>query len=137
MRVLLAEDHPINTVVAVKMLQKMGCVVEHAANGRIALARVQESSFDAVLMDVHMPEMDGVECARAIRSAEAPGDHLPIIALTASAMVGDDAICIAAGMDSYLPKPLNAAKLRDELLRARGARGADRAEPSPEAVRPA
>ena len=121
MRILLAEDNAINTVVATKMLQRMGCVVVHAVNGRVALAHFQGGRFDAVLLDVHMPEMDGLACARAIRAAEAPGEHIPIIALTASAMAGDDTQCFDAGMDRFLTKPIDLAKLRAELVLVRGA----------------
>lgn len=117
LRVLLAEDNPVNTMVATKMLQKMGCTVVHAANGREALSRFQGAPFDVVLLDVQMPEMDGLECARAIRAAEGPGEHTPIIALTASAMKGDDELCLAAGMDTYLTKPIDRVRLEQELTK--------------------
>jgi len=123
-RVLLAEDNPVNTLVATRMLRKIGCVVTHAADGRQALAEFQRGSFDVVLLDVQMPEMDGLECSRAIRASEANGAHVPIIALTASAMLGDDARCFAAGMDGYMTKPINRDELFDVLVRARRTRAA-------------
>ncbi len=122
LRVLLAEDNPINTLVAIKMLERMGCVVEPTTNGREALARFQGATYDAVLLDMQMPEMDGLECSRAIRAVEGAGDHTPVIALTANAMQGDDALCLAAGMDAYLAKPIDLAKLRAVLLELTAAR---------------
>ncbi len=117
-RILLAEDNPVNARLAERLLQKLGCVVHHASDGRAAVAAWQDHAFDAVLMDVQMPELDGLEATRAIRNAEATrGGHVPIIALTANAMKGDDAMCLAAGMDGYLAKPLDREALRAELER--------------------
>ena len=111
-RILLAEDNPINQVVAVRILEKRGHRVTVAANGKEAVAAVGREAFDLVLMDVQMPEMDGFEATAAIRQAEGtPGRHLPIFAMTAHAMKGDAERCRAAGMDGYLPKPIRPADL--------------------------
>ena len=115
-RVLLVEDVAVNQLIANKMLQSIGCSVEIAANGVIAVTRTAEERFDLVLMDCHMPEMDGFEATRRIRSreAEAPGTpRLPIVALTASALADERAACLTAGMDDFATKPLK----RDELQR--------------------
>jgi signal transduction histidine kinase/CheY-like chemotaxis protein len=122
LRVLVAEDNPINQQVIVRMLARLGHAVELAGNGREALEAVARNRFDAVLMDVQMPEMTGLEAAQAIRRAEAgSGRHVPIVALTAHAMKGDRERCIASGMDSYLSKPIRSAELTgilDEIAAA-------------------
>jgi signal transduction histidine kinase/ligand-binding sensor domain-containing protein/DNA-binding response OmpR family regulator len=111
-KILLAEDNPINQVVAVRMLEKRGHRVTVVANGREAVAALAREAFDLVLMDVQMPEMDGFEATAAIRQAErAGGRHLPVFAMTAHAMKGDAERCRAAGMDGYLPKPIRPADL--------------------------
>jgi two-component system, sensor histidine kinase and response regulator len=119
-RVLLAEDNRTNQKVASLMLARLGCEVEIAENGLVALAAVQRRSFDLVLMDCQMPELDGFSAAKAIRQWEAesnaPG-HLPIVALTANALSGDRERCLQAGMDDYLAKPLELAKLQAALQR--------------------
>jgi CheY-like chemotaxis protein/nitrogen-specific signal transduction histidine kinase/HPt (histidine-containing phosphotransfer) domain-containing protein len=108
LHVLLAEDNPVNQKLAVCLLEKQGHKVEVVDNGRAALARVQERSFDLVLMDVQMPEMDGFEAAAAIRAQEqGTGRHVPIIAMTAYAMKGDRERCLEAGMDGYVSKPFH------------------------------
>lgn len=115
MRVLLAEDGVVNQRVATGFLEMRGHQVFVANNGKEALAALQREPFDLVLMDVHMPEMDGLEATRTIRRSEqGTGQHLRIIALTASAMTGDRENCLAAGMDAYLSKPFNA----NDLFRA-------------------
>jgi CheY-like chemotaxis protein len=115
LRILVAEDNPINQVVAVRLLEKHGHTVVVAATGREAVAAVQGGGFDLVLMDVQMPEMDGFEATAAIRAAEPRADRrLPILALTALAMSGDRERCLAAGMDGYLTKPIQG----DHLLQA-------------------
>jgi CheY-like chemotaxis protein len=102
LRILVAEDNPINQLVAVRLLEKHGHTVVVACNGREAVAAVQGGGIDLVLMDIQMPEMDGLEATAAIRAAEAgAGRRLPILALTALAMVGDRERCLAAGMDGY------------------------------------
>jgi len=111
-RILLAEDNLVDQRVVQRILKKKGHRVFLAGNGREALEALRKETFDLVLMDVQMPEMDGLEATRAIRAAEkVSGMHVPIIALTAHAMKGDEDRCIAAGMDGYLSKPIPAAGL--------------------------
>jgi two-component system sensor histidine kinase/response regulator len=120
LRVLVAEDNRINVMLANSLLTKMGHRVDTVANGREALEALSRAPYDIVLMDVHMPEMDGLEATRRIRLAEAAGrrrGRLPIVALTASALEGDKQICLEAGMDDFLPKPLNPEQLRSVLGR--------------------
>jgi len=112
LRVLLAEDNTVNQKVASRVLEKQGHQVTVASNGREALAALDRAHFDVVLMDVQMPEMDGFETTAVVRDRERnSGRHLPIIAMTAHAMQGDRERCIAAGMDHYISKPLNAPEL--------------------------
>jgi CheY-like chemotaxis protein len=112
LRILLAEDNRVNQRVGVALLTKRGHSVEVAANGREAVAAAEAGPFDLVLMDVQMPEMDGLEATRRIREREREtGRHLPIIALTAHAMKGDRERCLDAGMDEYVTKPLQAEPL--------------------------
>jgi two-component system sensor histidine kinase/response regulator len=108
---LVVDDNAVNRQVAVRMLEKMGHLVDVAANGAEAVAAVSKVRYDAVLMDCQMPVMDGFEATRAIRLSETGGRHTPIIAITAAAMAGDEERCIAAGMDAYLSKPVNAQTL--------------------------
>ena len=112
LRVLLAEDSLVNQKLAVCLLEKWGHQVSVAANGHQAIAAVAAEPFDLVLMDVQMPDLDGLEATAAIRRSEAEsGRHLPIVAMTAHAMVGDRERCLAAGMDGYLSKPIRAREL--------------------------
>jgi len=112
LRLLLAEDNAVNQRLAVSVLEKRGHEVVVAGNGREALAALDERAFDAVLMDVQMPEMDGFEATVAIRARERrSGAHIPIIAMTAHAMKGDRERCLAAGMDGYVAKPLDPKEL--------------------------
>ncbi len=113
-RILLAEDNSINQMVAVEMLQGIGFMVDVAANGRQAVTKVFRQSYHAVLMDIQMPEMDGLEASRIIRSNPA-FKHLPIIAMTAGAMKGDRGKCLAAGMNDYVIKPIDGRQLLDCL----------------------
>ena len=113
-RVLLVEDNRVNQMVAREMLKRKGFDIMIAENGRVALERLEQEAFDIVLMDVQMPEMDGLEATRRIRENEAqaaheglPARHIPILAMTANAMPGDERICLDAGMDAYVAKPLN------------------------------
>jgi len=112
LRVLVAEDNAVNQQVAVGMLERAGHEATVAANGREVLALLEKGAFDVVLMDVQMPEMDGLEATGAIRDRErAAGGHLPIVAVTAHAMKGDAERCLEAGMDAYLAKPLQPREL--------------------------
>ena len=108
LRVLLAEDNPVNQEVALRLLERRGHSVIVAENGKQALTAIERHKFDLVLMDVQMPEMGGLEATQLIRENEkATGEHLPILAMTAHAMQGDRERCIAAGMDGYLAKPID------------------------------
>jgi PAS domain S-box-containing protein len=112
LRVLLAEDNAVNQALAVRLLQKRGHNVVVAANGQEALSALEKEAFDVVLMDVQMPEMDGFAATNAIREREkSTGTHIPIIAMTAHAMKGDEERCIAAGMDAYISKPIRPDQL--------------------------
>ncbi|SHM57610.1 Signal transduction histidine kinase [Cryptosporangium aurantiacum] len=128
LRVLLAEDNPVNQKVAQLMLGKQGHLVDTVADGQEAVEAVLRAPYDVVLMDVQMPTMDGLEATRRIRS-EIPADRQPyIVAMTASVLVEDKAACRSAGMDSYLPKPVRADDLRrtlDEFARGRPDPGPD------------
>jgi two-component system sensor histidine kinase/response regulator len=113
--ILLAEDNIVNQKLAVLLLERRGHSVTVAGNGNEALAALQKQSFDACLMDVQMPELNGLETTAAIRSREnGTSRHLPIIAMTAHAIKGDRDICLRSGMDAYLSKPVRA----DELFHA-------------------
>jgi len=112
LRILVAEDNPINQKLAVRILGKWGHETKVAANGRAVLAQLEAEEFDLVLMDVQMPELDGLAATREIRAREqATGRHLPIIAMTANAMKGDREACLAAGMDAYIAKPIRIEEL--------------------------
>ncbi len=111
LRILVAEDNEVNRVLIEKILGKAGHQVSSVINGKLAIEALQSQSFDVILMDVHMPELDGLEATRLIRAKELPGTHIPIIALTALALKGDSDACLAAGMDAYLSKPLNTPQL--------------------------
>ncbi len=120
LRILLAEDNQVNLRVAQALLERMGHTVSAARDGRQALQRLQDENFDLVLMDVQMPEMDGFDATRAIRSQEQnTGKHLPIIAMTAHAMKGDQDRCRESGMDDYVAKPISVQALADAIGRAR------------------
>jgi PAS domain S-box-containing protein len=110
--ILLAEDNAVNQMLAVRLLQKRGHEVTVAATGKEALDALEKHSFDVVLMDIQMPEMDGFEATAAIRSREQEtGGHIPIVAMTAHAMKGDQERCLEAGMDSYISKPIRSDQL--------------------------
>jgi CheY-like chemotaxis protein len=112
LRVLLAEDNRINRELVVRLLSKRGHSVVVASNGKLAVSALETQTFDVILMDVQMPEMDGFEATAAIRQREkAIGAHVPIIALTAHAMKGDRERCLAGGMDGYVSKPVQAEEL--------------------------
>jgi two-component system sensor histidine kinase/response regulator len=112
LRLLLAEDGRVNQVVAVNLLERRGHAVVVANNGRQAVELAARQTFDAILMDIQMPEMNGYEATAAIREREAEtGEHIPIIAMTANAMKGDREKCLAAGMDDYISKPIRSEEL--------------------------
>jgi two-component system sensor histidine kinase/response regulator len=114
--ILLAEDHEVNRNLATRLLEKRGHRVDLAINGREALQAFGKSHYDLVLMDVQMPEMDGIAATVALRASELEtGQHTPVIAMTALVMKGDRERCLAAGMDGYLSKPIRALEL-DEIL---------------------
>jgi PAS domain S-box-containing protein len=112
LRVLLAEDNPVNQRLAVRIMEKWGHTVAVAGNGRKALEAWEQETFDLILMDVQMPEMSGLEATATIREREKDsGRHVPIIAMTAHAMEGDRQKCLAAGMDHYASKPIDQRRL--------------------------
>ena len=113
--VLLSEDNVVNQKVAVRFLERLGCRVRVAANGAQAVAAHREERFDLILMDLQMPEMDGITATREIRAREAPGARTPIVALTANAMPGQEARCLEAGMDGFMTKPLQLTRLQGTL----------------------
>src|SRR5262249_45340756 len=105
-------DNVVNRCMAAGLLKKRGYIVEAVENGQEALQALDCQQFDLVLMDVEMPEMDGLDATREIRrQEEGTGEHLPIVAMTAHAMSGDRERCLAAGMDDYIQKPVNPKQL--------------------------
>jgi len=121
LQILLVEDNPINQKVAARLLERAGHNVTIATNGKEALDCVFRRAFDLVLMDVQMPEMDGLEATMEIRRQEAGSPRrLPIVALTAHAMVGDRERCLEAGMDGYVTKPVQIQVLFQVMAEALG-----------------
>ncbi len=118
--VLIAEDNPVNQKVTVRMLEKLGCRVHVASTGLEAVNMWDANHYEVVLMDVHMPQMDGFEATGEIRRREGTSRRTRIIALTANAMRGDRERCLAAGMDDYIAKPVKVNALRDALERDTG-----------------
>jgi two-component system, sensor histidine kinase and response regulator len=115
-RVLLVEDNPVNQLLAVRLLEKKGYQVAAISNGREALDALEEQSFKFALVDIQMPDMDGLELTRIIRTKErSTGRHLPVIALTAHAMKEDRETCLAAGMDGYVSKPISVRELFEAI----------------------
>lgn len=114
-RVLVAEDNAVNQLVAEAMLTRLGYQVDVVANGREAVRAVEESDYAAVLMDCRMPDMDGYEASEEIRRREGGLRHVPIVALTASAIRGDEERALAAGMDAYVTKPVTMDALASVL----------------------
>jgi signal transduction histidine kinase/DNA-binding response OmpR family regulator len=119
LRILLAEDHPLNQRVALRMLARLGYQADVAANGREVLERLGQAHYDVVLMDVQMPEMNGLEASRAICARWPVSERPRIIAMTAEALEGDRERCLAAGMDDYLVKPVSLDQLRRVLGESR------------------
>jgi PAS domain S-box-containing protein len=112
MKVLVAEDNPVNQKLATRLLDKIGLSAQTAVNGVEVLKALEQGRYDLILMDVQMPEMDGVEATKRIREREErTGEHVPIVALTAHSLVGDRERFLEAGMDDYLSKPISAAEL--------------------------
>jgi two-component system sensor histidine kinase/response regulator len=121
LNVLLVEDSLVNQKLALGVLEQFGHHAVVVSNGREALAATAARKFDVVLMDVQMPEMDGLEATEAIRDRErSTGGHVPIIAMTAHALTGDRERCLAAGMDDYLPKPIRPRQLVETIASATG-----------------
>ena len=118
-RVLLAEDNFVNQKVALRMLARLGYRADLASNGEEVLGAVQRQAYDVVLMDVAMPEMDGLEATRRLRALEGVKGRPWVVALTANAMQGDRELCLAAGMDDYIRKPIKLAELAAALRQAR------------------
>jgi CheY-like chemotaxis protein/HPt (histidine-containing phosphotransfer) domain-containing protein len=117
-RILLVEDNPVNQKLTVKQLEKLGYTSEVAENGMKALDLHSKSDYDLILMDCQMPEMDGYATTRLIRQSEnGSGNHIPIVALTADALLGDREKCLEVGMDDYLSKPVSISQLRHVLER--------------------
>ncbi len=121
LQVLLAEDNTVNRRVATAFLERLGCRVDVAIDGRRAVAMVAENLYDVILMDCHMPEMDGYEATREIRTLGGRWSTMPIVALTAAALPEDQARCFEAGMNYYLAKPLDSAELERLLIAVRNA----------------
>ena len=122
-RILLAEDNKLNQIVAAGTLQKLGYAVEIADGGMVAVEACRRSDFDAILMDIMMPDMDGYQATAMIRAEELESGrpHVPIIGLSARAMDGDREIALEAGLNDYLTKPLREAELVDAFKRWIGA----------------
>ncbi|MGE3188512.1 MAG: PAS domain-containing protein [Vicinamibacterales bacterium] len=117
LRVLVAEDNPVNARVASLMLTRLGCRATIAASGHAALEALGRASYDVALLDLDMPGLGGLDVARRIRDGEREGGHLPLVALTADAMQGTEARCLEAGMDGYLTKPIGLGPLAGTLAR--------------------
>ena len=133
LRILVAEDNEFNAQLLEQLLVRRGHRVRLATNGREALALAEEGGFDLLLLDVHMPELDGFQVVRAIRERErSAGGHLPVIALTARSRQEDREQCLAAGMDDFLTKPIGPAELFAAIERVLAGRPASqRRRPRP------
>jgi len=119
LRVLLAEDDPVNASMTAALLAKLGHQVKVVGNGRECFEEMGRGNHELILMDVHMPELDGLQATQLIRELEKERDskqHVPIVALTANATKGEDLRCLSAGMDAYLAKPVTVAALKDLLM---------------------
>ena len=139
LRVLLAEDDRVNRLAATRFLERLGCVAAGAENGRQAMEMLRKGDYDCIIMDIQMPEMDGLEATRAIRTDES-GDFdpaIPIVALTAHALKGDRETFLHAGMNEYLSKPVSPEALAAALARAMGEAAPAEADASPSGSAPA
>jgi len=125
MRILLAEDNPVNQKLAIRLLAQMGYSADVAGNGLEAIAALEAAPYDVILMDVQMPELDGMEATRRIRAARPAGDGPWIVAMTANALAGDREACLAAGMNDYVSKPIRPATLATALAAAPATGGPD------------
>ncbi len=118
LRVLLAEDNPVNQLFATRLIERQGHIVRVVSNGQLALNAIRHEKFDVVLMDIGMPLMDGFEAVSELRQLEKQtGCHLPVIAMTANAMPVDRGKCLAVGMDDFVSKPVQAADLAAAMTR--------------------
>ena len=142
-RILVVDDNEINQKVAVRILQQLGYQPEVADNGREALSAIEQEPFDFILMDVMMPELDGLEATRIIRKRQMSGEHknfqsrIIVVAMTAHAMQGDREKCIAAGMDDYLSKPIRPKDVREMIEKWAGKVAVDSTHARPAAAAPA
>ena len=130
-KVLVVDDHEANRLLMRRMLERLGCDIEEAADGAQAVARITSASYDLVLMDCSMPVLDGYAATRQVRQHEAGARRVPIVALTANALPEDRERCREAGMDGYLGKPVRMAMLHGELARFLTAPGSDEVGPKP------
>jgi CheY-like chemotaxis protein len=117
LRILLAEDNVVHQKLALRILQQMGYRADLASNGSEAVDSVRRQTYDVVLMDVQMPEMDGLEASRRICASAAASARPRIVAMTANAMQGDREMCLEAGMDDYITKPIRVERLVEALDR--------------------
>ena len=133
-RILVAEDNPVNQKVALRMLQKLGYAAEAVANGKEAVKSLEMIPYDLVFMDVQMPEMNGFEATATIRdpNSRVLNHSVPVVAMTAHAMKGDQETCLEAGMDDYIPKPVNSSALQRALEKYLGSNDPSEALPEPE-----
>ena len=133
-RILVAEDNPVNQKVALRMLQKLGYAADAVANGKEAVKSLEMIPYDLVFMDVQMPEMNGFEATATIRdpNSRVLNHSVPVVAMTAHAMKGDQERCLEAGMDDYIPKPVNSSALQRALEKYLGSNGPSEALPEPE-----
>jgi len=114
-RILVAEDNSINQKLILKLLEKAGCVIDVAENGKVAVDKVIANDFDLILMDLHMPEMDGYNATTHIRNLSAKKRNIPIIAVTAHAIQGEREKCLALGMNEYISKPFYTEELYSKM----------------------
>ena len=112
LHILIVEDNPINQHVTGKLLEKLGCSCTLTENGRDAIQKLEHERFDLVLMDLMMPEMDGVETTRTIRSSDSAYADVPIIALTANVLPSTESTCRTAGMNDFMDKPITFARMK-------------------------